>query len=45
MPDATSNGVAGKVTFPELGALIDHAQLFLALIPHRRILPQQLIRR
>lgn len=37
--------LAGKVTFPELGALIDHAQLFTEKTLHWRILPLQLIRR
>ncbi|XPE53663.1 hypothetical protein ACNKHX_22330 [Shigella flexneri] len=33
MPDATRTALAGKVTFPELGALIDYAQLFIGVDP------------
>ncbi len=31
MPDATSNGAGRKGDLPELGALIDHAQLFIGV--------------
>ncbi len=42
MPAPPVTALAGKVTFPELGALIIMRSCLLALIPHRRILPLQL---